>query len=227
MFNPRYHSNCETIVSPLSRLYQAFCFYAALRKESTCKMRSILRLGRDRPFGTPHHWLAATANSLKDPHSDRLRHRRCFVIFKSWVYYTPAFLICQDLDEKFLCARRYFFAGRGMGVCGYGYVRAIHESPLRRVFDGCAKRNRAAIVCAGGHRGPPLQICGIRAATGSCGRLIASPTVLWLPDCVGRGLAPAVCRGWNHLTSRRCGCRTYHPPCRHASQESGRALMRA
>ena len=36
VYNPRYHSNCETEISPLSGLRQALCLYAAIRKESTC-----------------------------------------------------------------------------------------------------------------------------------------------------------------------------------------------
>ena len=65
-------------------------------------MLSVLRLGSDGSYGKNRYWLAATANSLEAPLSDRLRHSRFFVIFKCVHIILPHFSIVNSFFEKII-----------------------------------------------------------------------------------------------------------------------------
>ncbi len=98
--NPRYHSNYGKNVPSLCGFCQTLCFYAAIRKESTCKMLSVLRLRSDKS-------LERTAIASHQPATLCKHHIPTvfvivfFVIFKFYVtHYTIPKSYCQDFLQK-------------------------------------------------------------------------------------------------------------------------------
>ena len=93
--NPRYHSNYGNTKSPsLTELQQALCLYAALRKESTHILFSVLRLRGDKSLEslTIASHQPATLSRLHNP---TVLVTVIFVIFKFYMHFTLIFLICQ------------------------------------------------------------------------------------------------------------------------------------